>query len=411
MDWDNPPRDLLIVFPTLGPASLAGPEASPVRLVDGRLNNHRFRAGPAQPPHLATRFELVADSPSQTVLEVGGREPLYVGFEGDRLFITNSYESTSAASVCGDRRVDRYLGEGCDDGNPAGGDGCTAECTVESGYHCPDPGSPCLLIEESTLPGSLGQGLIAAWPMDHTLHGGTRTPETVAGLDAGLFPRLQQIRGNGKAATPEIRSGGIGGSGFLALSGSNLVETPPLEIRQSMTWSLWFLTPTHGQVATLILHNVTGGVGLRIDHRSRLVFTYQRYHHETTSFRDPVTERMDQVEVHVPLQSPQENLLDEAWHHVAITWDLDSSDRKLRLYVDGTQRSDAEIWFAPFTAKTVEHGQHRMKINVGGDSVWLDRNFFHGGIDDVRIWDRALSSEEIHQLFETSRGLPHIGSP
>jgi cysteine-rich repeat protein len=44
-------------------------------------------------------------------------------------------------SACGDGVID--LGEECDDGNTAGGDGCSAYCYVESGWSCPTPGQPC----------------------------------------------------------------------------------------------------------------------------------------------------------------------------------------------------------------------------------------------------------------------------
>lgn len=49
----------------------------------------------------------------------------------------------------GDGEVATYLewkSEGCDDGNAAGGDGCSNECVVESGYACVTPGQACHLV-------------------------------------------------------------------------------------------------------------------------------------------------------------------------------------------------------------------------------------------------------------------------
>jgi len=43
---------------------------------------------------------------------------------------------------CGNGVVDD--GETCDDGNFAGGDGCSASCTVECGYLCLEPGQSCI---------------------------------------------------------------------------------------------------------------------------------------------------------------------------------------------------------------------------------------------------------------------------
>ncbi len=48
------------------------------------------------------------------------------------------------ADVCGDGRLAPANGEACDDGNVAGGDGCTADCrAIEDGWLCPTPGEPC----------------------------------------------------------------------------------------------------------------------------------------------------------------------------------------------------------------------------------------------------------------------------
>jgi len=46
---------------------------------------------------------------------------------------------------CGDGNLDPSLGELCDDGNDAAGDGCAADCrTVEDGHACGNPGDPCI---------------------------------------------------------------------------------------------------------------------------------------------------------------------------------------------------------------------------------------------------------------------------
>lgn len=48
--------------------------------------------------------------------------------------------------VCGDAKVD--TGEACDDGNTTAGDGCSATCTVESGWAC--TGNPSVCTENSS---------------------------------------------------------------------------------------------------------------------------------------------------------------------------------------------------------------------------------------------------------------------
>jgi fibro-slime domain-containing protein len=49
-----------------------------------------------------------------------------------------------SATTCGDGVKD--TGEGCDDHNRNPSDGCSALCQLETGWQCPTPGSPCVLI-------------------------------------------------------------------------------------------------------------------------------------------------------------------------------------------------------------------------------------------------------------------------
>jgi fibro-slime domain-containing protein len=49
---------------------------------------------------------------------------------------------TDAGSCCGNGMLDK--GEECDDGNIAGGDGCSPQCIIESDFVCPVPGQPCV---------------------------------------------------------------------------------------------------------------------------------------------------------------------------------------------------------------------------------------------------------------------------
>jgi len=45
---------------------------------------------------------------------------------------------------CGNGVIDS--GETCDDGNNVTSDGCTETCTITSGYDCPTPNQPCILL-------------------------------------------------------------------------------------------------------------------------------------------------------------------------------------------------------------------------------------------------------------------------
>jgi len=69
------------------------------------------------------------------------------------------------------------------------------------------------------------------------------------------------------------------------------------------------------------------------------------------------------------------------WTHLATTYD----GANLRLYVNGTQAATTALT----GAKAVSTGP----LKIGGNALWSE--WFAGLIDDVRIYDRALSATEI----------------
>lgn len=75
-------------------------------------------------------------------------------------------EDVAPRSVCGNSLFEK--GELCDDGNAKSGDGCNAECVVESEWACPTPGSPCVFTVEC------GDGRISGKEVcdDHNLQDG-----------------------------------------------------------------------------------------------------------------------------------------------------------------------------------------------------------------------------------------------
>lgn len=78
---------------------------------------------------------------------------------------------------------------------------------------------------------------------------------------------------------------------------------------------------------------------------------------------------------------------DGLWHHVALTWQRGTVSG-MRSYLDGTLRGLANTPNVPFPL-----------IDA---SIWLgsfngNREFLEGSLDEVRIWKRALTQEEISQ--------------
>lgn len=97
----------------------------------------------------------------------------------------------------------------------------------------------------------------------------------------------------------------------------------------------------------------------------------------------------------VSAESDSVNLLDDKnWHHVAGVYDGSA----VHLYVDGVK---ANSYSPPLSGKIADYKHH---ICIG--SAWAGSSCgatgvdnFYGYIDDLRIYDRALTAEEVKELF------------
>jgi hypothetical protein len=87
---------------------------------------------------------------------------------------------------------------------------------------------------------------------------------------------------------------------------------------------------------------------------------------------------------------------DGLWHFVTATWDKDAGDDNQKIYIDGmlvNQQTTPVSNLDTLDWPTEIGGQ----IESCGSS-----SFFNGLIDEVAIYDRALSSDEVQQDYQTS---------
>jgi N-acetylneuraminic acid mutarotase len=93
-----------------------------------------------------------------------------------------------------------------------------------------------------------------------------------------------------------------------------------------------------------------------------------------------------------PLFGPLESeavITDGQWHHVGLVYDFDGFHR--RLYVDGTEvAKDIDVVAGLLPDGELYFGASGKDLDVG--------SFFSGLIDDVRIYNQALSAEEVEEL-------------
>ncbi|TSA31750.1 MAG: hypothetical protein D4R65_10775 [Verrucomicrobiaceae bacterium] len=94
-------------------------------------------------------------------------------------------------------------------------------------------------------------------------------------------------------------------------------------------------------------------------------------------------------------------MADKAWHHIAATYD----GKTQRMYVDGSPVGDVESW--------------RGKPERNSDDLTIGQNITNAGkdgwslfglLDDVMMFNRALSAEEVQALFKLQGGVPATAS-
>lgn len=93
-------------------------------------------------------------------------------------------------------------------------------------------------------------------------------------------------------------------------------------------------------------------------------------------------------------------ILDSAWHHVAFTF----ASNTLVLYVDGNSQTPYQVY-----NDTVNSLKDCASDLVAGAflSASSPANFFDGLVNDIQIWDAALSAAQITQVYRRRAAVYH----
>ncbi|MHC4743400.1 MAG: LamG domain-containing protein, partial [Planctomycetota bacterium] len=89
---------------------------------------------------------------------------------------------------------------------------------------------------------------------------------------------------------------------------------------------------------------------------------------------------------------------DGAWHHAAITLDNGANDG-YKLYLDGVKAGQGT-----YPGRDLGLLSNWDSIRIGNGEDPEETKYFNGEIDEVRIYDGALSAGEVEQLYEAGRG-------
>jgi hypothetical protein len=86
-------------------------------------------------------------------------------------------------------------------------------------------------------------------------------------------------------------------------------------------------------------------------------------------------------------------LATDEWTHIAVVSDT-SADEQYQIYVDGTQEASSNMGDPADSDR----------VNTIGGHALDPKNYFDGQMDDIRLYGRALSADEIGQLTSAGGG-------
>ena len=85
------------------------------------------------------------------------------------------------------------------------------------------------------------------------------------------------------------------------------------------------------------------------------------------------------------------NLTDDNWHHVAVSLNRDGN---ISFYVDGINHGNTDI--SSFNGEEINSSRHFTIGSWGSGTA----SYFKGALDDIRLYDIALSETEVNELYD-----------
>jgi len=199
------------------------------------------------------------------------------------------------------------------------------------------------------------EGLIAAWHFDE--NSGT-TASDAQGSHNGTITGAEWVSGISNSALE------FNGTGGQVLVPNGRTFNP---VGDKISFSLWFKLNVVGDDGAFIYQNVKYVV--RIDAQGKITFALY-----TPTWYSITTDWATRI-------------LDTDWHHVAATYD----GAQMNLYLDGTLMKTGD------NSGTLQ--STGADVVIGNQS---STNHFGGILDEVLVYDKALSVEEIQQIYTTT---------
>jgi len=214
----------------------------------------------------------------------------------------------------------------------------------------------------------LTEGLVGYWKLDETSgdaidaygsHDGTVTG-SIQGVE-GKIDNCYQLAGT-------------------ATNGVQIGASTDFNLASKGSISVWFVTSvaawSRGWIIGTMESYATAGYGIYLDSGGTPVFT--------TSIGSA-----DAAIKYTVNMAASAN-----WHHCVMTWDVDGN---LITYLDNTQVDSREITITP----TDSGDNLTIGINTNTFNEWV----FNGKIDEVLIYNRVLTSDEVSDLYDLTQPL------
>ncbi|MDQ3970395.1 MAG: PKD domain-containing protein, partial [Thermoproteota archaeon] len=170
---------------------------------------------------------------------------------------------------------------------------------------------------------------------------------------------------------------------YATLSGSNYTDVPSSSSLQltRMSVASWFKTTTNHADTSFIVNK--GGHGSETPGQN-INYGIHMTGSETITAMIETQSGVD----HAATSTSAYN--DGQWHYAVMTYD----GTTVRLYIDGAQVASKS------TAGAVPDNTGTQPVRVGANSRAADR-FFTGNVDEVRVWNRALTSTEVSNAYNS----------
>jgi Concanavalin A-like lectin/glucanases superfamily len=211
-------------------------------------------------------------------------------------------------------------------------------------------------------PASAATGLVAAYGFEETT--GATTADASGNNNTGTL--------NG----PTRSSAGKHGAA-LAFDGTNdrvsVPDSPSLDFTGALTLEAWVNPTSVAGYRTIVMKETPG------------LYNWALYGSTTTGLPNGRVVTSADLDVKNPTKLPL-----NTWTHIALTYDGST----LRMYTGGQQTASRPVT-GPLTTSDGT-------LQIGGNTIWQE--WFKGRLDDLRIYDRALTPSEIQTDATTPVG-------